>query len=93
MPQATSDRNTPALMAAASTPGSLPYYKCSCFFHTSFQDDSLYFKNIVVISWLPLNPADGLPSSSMGTLGANIPLAVWGTSSALASFVLAGIVV
>lgn len=76
---------TPALTAAALAPGSLPRYKCLCFFHTSFQAGSFCFKNIMVISWLLLNPAGGLPSSFMESLGANISLTVWGTLFALAS--------
>lgn len=56
-----------------------PPVKCYGFFHTSFQAGSFCFKNIAVISWLLLNLADVPPSSFLGSLGANIPLAVWVT--------------
>lgn len=68
-----------------SLQGFSPCYKCLCFFHNSFQAGSFYFKNIVVIFWLLLNPAHSPPSSFMGSLGANVSLTVWVTLFALAS--------
>lgn len=79
--------------------GFSPRYKRLCFFHTSFQAGSFCFKNIVVISWLLLNPWGGikgswwLPFLIHGITWGQYPPGSWGHAVGTRIFILAGIVI